>query len=166
MDVVKRAFAVLIDMLVVSVIFVPITMLVRDESQTLYDIVSLVPFGIILNKDALYGKSVGKRILGYVVISEENPASPLKCLIRNITFFIYPIEAIVLLFNPSNKRIGDYLVNTRVEKCPPSRLGLARDELKNAQFGLHSVLCFAITIIILVLIGGFLGMDTFSSLFY
>ena len=164
MDIVKRGGAAFVDILLVSVVFVPIVTSTENNSQVLHDILQLIPFGLILNKDVLYGKSAGKRFFGYVVTSRDSgkPASPLKCLIRNITIFIYPIEVVIMFFNPANMRIGDYLAGTKVERCPPSGLALAWNELKNVRFKFHSLFCILITVIVLALIGSFLGIDTFS----
>ena len=41
----------------------------------------------------------------------DTVASSLKCLIRNITIILWPIEVIVVLVSPS-RRIGDFIAGT------------------------------------------------------
>lgn len=70
---------------------------------------------LYLNKDILNGRSPAKRILKFQVVDNDTKltASPLKCLLRNLTIIVWPIEVLVILFNPS-QRLGDKLANTRV----------------------------------------------------
>lgn len=70
---------------------------------------------ILLNKDFYNGKSIGKRYFGYQVFDFHTniPASEIKCMLRNITFIIWPIEIIVSFFNPS-RRLGDMIAGTKV----------------------------------------------------
>ena len=78
------------------------------------------------NKDAIHGKSPGKRVLGLIVVNNKSgqTASPIRAVIRNITIVFWPIEVIVTLFSP-NRRIGDFIANTRIEiddKKPEGKL--------------------------------------------
>lgn len=62
------------------------------------------------------GRSVGKRIFGLYVL-DKNTSEPLllnKKIIRNIFFFIYPIDGIILI--ATKESIGDKIVNTVVVK--------------------------------------------------
>ena len=76
---------------------------------------SLIGFALYFCKDAIDARSPGKRILKSQVvnISDELPASPLKCIVRNIFCIFWPIELIVTLFSP-NRRIGDFVAGTKV----------------------------------------------------
>jgi uncharacterized RDD family membrane protein YckC len=71
---------------------------------------------LYLNKDFLFGKSIAKRIIGLQVIDNRNnqPADEFKCFLRNMTIPLYPLEVLVTLFTP-DRRIGDWIANTRVE---------------------------------------------------
>ena len=66
-------------------------------------------------RDALFnGRSIAKRIFKLRVVDNETnelPAKP-KLIIRNLFFFIYPVEAILLI--ATNKSLGDMTTNTTV----------------------------------------------------
>mgnify|MGYP000418356777 CR=1 FL=1 len=79
--------------------------------------------GIILYfcKDSINGRSWGKRKSGLQVVHYKtgNPASPMRCFVRNLTAFIFYIEFIVALANPE-RRIGDYLAGTKIVRYDPT----------------------------------------------
>ena len=79
-------------------------------------ILSPLAFSIYLNKDAVKGQSVAKRILNNQVIDVKTGeiASPIKCFIRNVTIPIWIIEIPFVLINPQ-RRLGDLIAGTRVE---------------------------------------------------
>ena len=70
---------------------------------------------LYFNKDIINGRSPAKRILKFQVVDKDTnlTATPLKCLLRNLTIIIWPIEVLMTLFNPS-QRLGDKLANTKV----------------------------------------------------
>lgn len=72
-------------------------------------------FSIYYNKDAIKGKSPGKRVFKLVVVNNKTGqiANPIRCAIRNLTIILWPIEVIVCLFSPE-RRIGDYIAGTKV----------------------------------------------------
>ena len=74
----------------------------------------LVPF-YFLFKDCIFGRrSLGKLICGLSVKNENGgKASYLSLILRNLTFFVIQIEALVVLLN-KGKRIGDILAKTQV----------------------------------------------------
>ena len=66
-------------------------------------------------RDAIFkGRSVAKRIFKLRVIDNETNELPKKekLVIRNLFFFIYPVEAIFLI--ATNQSIGDMTTNTTV----------------------------------------------------
>ena len=70
---------------------------------------------IFVLRDVIFkGRSVAKRILGLRVIDTQTNALPSKSklIVRNLFFFIYPIEAILLLAN--NHTLGDMVTGTTV----------------------------------------------------
>lgn len=79
--------------------------------------------GIILYfcKDSINGRSFGKRKSGLQVVHYQtgDPASPMRCFVRNLTAFIFYIEFVVALANPE-RRIGDYLAGTKLVRYDPS----------------------------------------------
>ncbi len=76
----------------------------------------ILGFAMYFNKDFFDGRSPAKRILKIQVINNKTGevAGPLKCLLRNMTIPIWPLEAIFILINPQ-RRIGDYIAGTRIE---------------------------------------------------
>jgi hypothetical protein len=78
----------------------------------------------ILNKDFFNGQSPIKRINGYQVVdvSTLQPANKIKCLVRNVTALLWPIEAIFALINPQ-RRIGDFIAGTKLIEIKPSVIG-------------------------------------------
>jgi len=78
---------------------------------------AIVCFSLVLNKDIYFGKSIGKYFNGTRIVSAGtgNAASPFQCAIRNLFMLIWPLEAIVLFFSP-NRRIGDIVAGTKVQK--------------------------------------------------
>lgn len=73
-------------------------------------------FSIYFNKDIFNGQSPAKRILKIQVIDNKTgqAASPLKCLVRNLTIPLWPIEGIFVLIDPT-RRLGDKIAGTRID---------------------------------------------------
>ena len=69
-----------------------------------------------IGKDAINGQSIGKRITKIKVVDEKGCiANIFKCIIRNITIYIWPVEALLVLFD--KKKLGDRLAGTSVVEC-------------------------------------------------
>jgi uncharacterized RDD family membrane protein YckC len=85
------------------------------EEQLWTTIYSCLLGSIYFNKDALLGQGIGKKICRLQVIDRKTKkaANPLKCLLRNITILIWPLELAVVLFK-KNRRIGDLIANTEI----------------------------------------------------
>lgn len=79
-------------------------------------ILMIFAVSLYFNKDVIQGRSIAKRALNQEVVNIKNNdvASPLKCLVRNLTIVLWPIEVIVVLISPS-RRIGDLIAGTRVD---------------------------------------------------
>lgn len=131
-----RAAAMLLDHFMMVFLFVPLMLVFLIATvignQTLGQLEPLITalfpilYSFYLAKDSIGGRSIAKRLLGQQIIDlvTQKPATPIKTVIRNITVFIYPIEIIVTLINPS-RRLGDYLANTKVvpaKKIPKDAL--------------------------------------------
>ncbi|MEP2278784.1 RDD family protein [Maribacter sp.] len=90
---------------------------------------------VYLNKDFLNGKSPAKRILGYQVVNQKTkkPATELQCFIRNLTIVIgFPIEVVVGFINPE-RRIGDFIANTKVVVSEKAKLKTIWTDLKKTK---------------------------------
>ena len=65
--------------------------------------ISIIPYSffifLTINKDFFHGRSVAKRLQGYQVVNSNTDkiATEMQCMIRNLTFIIWPIEAFFLL---------------------------------------------------------------------
>lgn len=75
-----------------------------------------VAFSLYFNKDFFGGRSLAKRLLKFQILVHRNDevAGPIRCLIRNLTIIIWPVEIILSIINP-NRRLGDYIAGTRLE---------------------------------------------------
>lgn len=83
----------------------------------LYDI---FVFSLYFNKDIFLGQSPAKRVLGLQIFNNKTglPAGPLRCLVRNFTVMLWPVEFIAALTD-NERRIGDYIAGTRLGVCDP-----------------------------------------------
>ncbi len=88
-----------------------------------------------INKDMFKGQSFLKRHGGLIVIDTKTqaPASAIKCLLRNFSLILWPLEIMVLMYSPS-RRIGDYLVGTKVMNCPTSNFNNMVEDIKEFRF--------------------------------
>lgn len=79
-------------------------------------LVFLYPVTFVFRDVIFKGRSIGKRILGlYVLDKNTNESATIKQrIIRNLFFFIYPIDGIILI--ATKESIGDKVVNTVVIK--------------------------------------------------
>ena len=86
---------------------------------------------LYFNKDAIQGKSIAKRALKQEVVDVKTGevASSVKCLIRNITIVLWPIEVIVVLVSPS-RRIGDFIAGTKVDYISEERNSKPKVDIK------------------------------------
>lgn len=126
-----RLVSMLLDHFILCFALVPVMMiLVFATGSTMPFDMPIWPFYVViaiyLNKDAVGGQSIAKRILGLKVIDRKTgqPANELQCFLRNMTVPIWIIELIPVLISPS-RRIGDVVAGTRTvvsEKRPPFSL--------------------------------------------
>ncbi len=74
----------------------------------------LYPVLVILRDFIFKGRSLGKRIMGLVILDLKTATKPKlsKTILRDIFFFLYQVDVIVMLV--SGKSIGDYLAHTVV----------------------------------------------------
>ncbi len=79
-------------------------------------------FGIYL-KDIIGRRSIGKKIMHLKIEDKKgHEASIIQLIVRNLSFFIWPVEAVLLLLD--KERIGDKVAGTRVVDCQVSRGGV------------------------------------------
>ncbi|QKJ30841.1 hypothetical protein HQ865_14150 [Mucilaginibacter mali] len=112
--------------------------LAHHEIKSAPIIMAAVSFSILLNKDFYNGKSVPKRILGYQVqnFRTGEAATPIRCIVRNITMVLLPIELTFMLLE-TPRRLGDYIAGTIVvetETEDPKRI-LIEIEASKGEYG-------------------------------
>ena len=79
-------------------------------------LVFLYPVTFVFRDVIFKGRSIGKRIFGLYVLDKNTnePASIEQRIIRNLFFFVYPVDGIILIV--TKESIGDRAVNTTVVK--------------------------------------------------
>ena len=76
----------------------------------------LYPVTFVFRDVIFKGRSIGKRIFGLYILDKNTnePASIKQRIIRNLFFFIYAVDGIILIV--TKESIGDKAVNTTVVK--------------------------------------------------
>lgn len=145
----KRIKSTNLEMLYTLSIFFPfliitmfLTLSFDNLNQTNFkftDLISLIPFCLmmiaLLNKDFFGGQSAVHRLLGYQVIDfkTNKPANKMKCMLRNVTAPLWPIEAIFLIANPK-RRLGDFIAGTCLVEVESADPELILNDIRNAKF--------------------------------
>ena len=82
----------------------------------------ILAFAIYLCKDSIGGRSPAKRIGRFQVINNSTgeAAGPIRCMVRNLTTIIWPLEVIISCFNTS-RRLGDFVAGTRLIAYEPAK---------------------------------------------
>jgi uncharacterized RDD family membrane protein YckC len=106
---------------------------------------------IILNKDFVNCRSAGKRTYGFKIIDykTKEPATEMQCMFRNVTAYLWPIEALLIFINPK-RRLGDFIAGTEVIPEEPTDIELLWSEF-NASERMKSKLFIATIIASLTL---------------
>ncbi|MCK4821180.1 RDD family protein [bacterium] len=84
--------------------------------KTILAIVTAVNSTILIAKDCIGGRSIGKRFIGIMICDRKKrviPSVPIL-LLRNLTYLIWPLEILVYCFGTSQRRLGDMVANTDV----------------------------------------------------
>jgi len=84
--------------------------------------IAVISIMLMLNKDFFGGISPAKLLLKFQVLNNKTGqvASPLRCMLRNLTFLLAPVELIFVLIRPE-RRLGDYIAGTRIAVYEPER---------------------------------------------
>jgi uncharacterized RDD family membrane protein YckC len=138
-----RISSMLLDHIIMTIVIVPPLILLMilmtsgivEFNNQFLSIGFLSMFFIYLNKDFYNAKSPAKRILGYQVINRTNgkPATELQCFARNLTLCVaWPLEVIVGFINPE-RRIGDFIANTKVIVSEKEKLKSIWTDLKSTK---------------------------------
>jgi uncharacterized RDD family membrane protein YckC len=103
------------------------------------ELLQLIPFSLllitILNKDFFGGQSPVHRKLGYQVVDRKTmkPATGLKCMLRNVTAPMWPIEGIFALAYPK-RRLGDFIAGTMLIEVNATNPELILNEIQKVKF--------------------------------
>ena len=83
--------------------------------------IGMFGFALYFCKDIINGRSIAKRILKLQVVdnSTGQPASPLKCFVRNLLCVLWPLEVIVAMTN-TERRLGDRIAGTKLVMFDPT----------------------------------------------
>ncbi|KAA5827382.1 RDD family protein [Algibacter amylolyticus] len=146
---INRVLSMLLDHFIMCLLIVPLGFLIFGLGALMKDnlnngigmVLVFLPFFVYLNKDFFNAKSPAKRILGFQVIDRKtnNPANELQCFVRNLTICVaWPLEVIVGLINPE-RRIGDFLANTKVITSEKQKLKSIFTDLKNTNLKINFI---------------------------
>jgi len=146
---INRILSMLLDHFIMCLLIVPLGFLIFGLGALMKDnlnngigmVLVFLPFFVYLNKDFFNAKSPAKRILGFQVIDRKtnNPANELQCFVRNLTICVaWPLEVIVGLINPE-RRIGDFLANTKVITSEKQKFKSIFSDLKNTKLKMNFI---------------------------
>ena len=99
---------------------------------------------IAMNKDIINGQGIVNRHFGYRVVDAdtERTATPIKCMLRNVTVILFPFEFFYL--QRSDRRIGDYLFGTKLVKVTPIAAETIFSDLKAFKWDKTSLISIII----------------------
>lgn len=146
---IKRILSMFLDHCIMCLLIVPLGFLIFGLGALMKDnlnneigmVLIFIPFFVYLNKDFFNAKSPAKRILGFQIIDRKtnNPANELQCFVRNLTICVaWPLEVIVGLINPE-RRIGDFLANTKVIISEKEKLKSIWSDLRNTKLKINFI---------------------------
>jgi uncharacterized RDD family membrane protein YckC len=108
-----------------------------------------VLFTLWLCKDLIGGQSLGKHVVGHVVCSIDNINNIWRFIARNILAFIWLIEILFCLTNPS-RRLGDLLFGTKIVRVKGDKSNLIIFQKKDIVVS-FIITFFAVLIVMLII---------------
>jgi uncharacterized RDD family membrane protein YckC len=145
----RRISSMLLDHFLMCILIIPPAIILTIISENIglkmndgmgFFVFFLIVF-VYLNKDFFKGKSPAKRIFGYKIINQktEKPATELQCFVRNLTICVaWPLEVVVGFINPE-RRIGDFIANTKVVESEKEKLKSIWTDLKSTTLKLNFI---------------------------
>lgn len=113
----KRIFAFILDMMIAAAFSYLISgILYCFNVEFIISMVAIIAWAIIIAKDCLNGMSIGKRCVGIQVIDTNSKqiASPQKCIIRNLFYFVVFLDILFIYTNDKKLRLGEKVTHTEV----------------------------------------------------
>lgn len=106
--------------------------------QSPFFYIGVIGLALYFCKDAIDGRSVGKRLTKLQVVDNKTGAvaSPLQCFVRNIFCIIWPLEGLIVLLENPARRIGDRVAGTKVVFYDPATANKTRIDLKKLLLSL------------------------------
>lgn len=121
-SVLDAAFALVFALFAVGVLMATLSPFVADD--TTFVLVALVttPFVYYVGLESAFGQSLGKRLAGLVVVTEDGGAPSRRALVirnllRPVDFLVcYALGILVMRFSTLNQRLGDHAAGTVVAR--------------------------------------------------
>ncbi|MCE2732962.1 MAG: RDD family protein [Cyclobacteriaceae bacterium] len=117
----NRFQSILIDFIILFIVTIVLSIIdeiffISTYSENSKAILFTFQLLALIGKDLLFGQSIGKYFIGLRIISTKTGkvANPLQCVLRNVSFFLWPIELLILSWSPK-RRLGDYITATKVD---------------------------------------------------
>lgn len=113
----KRMFAFILDLMIAAAFSLLISgILCFFNVKFIIAMVAIIAWAILIAKDCLNGMSIGKRCVGIQVIDANSKqiASPQKCIIRNLFYFIGFLDILFMFTNDKKLRLGEKVTHTEV----------------------------------------------------
>lgn len=113
----KRFIAFIIDVTIAAILsLIMSSILSYINVKVITPMIGLFAWATIICKDCFNGMSIGKHIISIQVIDSNTKqiASPLKCVTRNLFYFLSLIDFIVMFFHSKSLRLGDCIIHTEV----------------------------------------------------
>lgn len=158
----KRVTAVILEMWFTLSMFFPYMLILMIPSMVVSgagmkneggwpETLSLIGFNfmmiVLINKDFCKGQSPVHRKLGYQVVDSKTnlPASKLKCMLRNMTAPIWPLEVIFFLAYPK-RRLGDFIAGTSLVQVTPTEPESILEDIRNTSLDKDLLLTLVLSI--------------------
>ncbi len=149
----KRIVAIIIDIIIISLVTIPIFAIGFVKNLTNFYILLISLFvSAFLCKYILNGQSLGKRLMRIRVVCEfKRMPKDFPLMLRNLPLLLlFPIELILFIFNKDGRRLGDYLAETMaIESKHNTQHTVTPNRIVNF------LLCFTIISILLLILDAY-----------
>ena len=118
----SRILSIIIDYLgfgITAFVLIKIFFMIFSDNfiELKFSILLALLITLVQTKDIIYGKSIGKRLMGLCVkdINTGKDANEIYCFVRNLTVVVIPLELFFIsLAQLTSRRLGDVIANTIV----------------------------------------------------